>query len=333
MDNSKNTDKAFTVIVAPWSGYSDALSEIRKTVFIKEQGVSPEEEWDEADADQSSCTHLLAYLQSANNKTPRYVGTARILNSGKIGRVAVLKEYRNLGVGKRLVHAAIIAGLSHGFVKSEQHFFLSAQVSSIPFYENLGFETDGETFMEAGIAHKKMHSQNTAENRSILFGEYYQDTVNRLAAIDDFNIHMVQQASITQRNINILSKELRSDIYSDEDLVENISKIVRTNRQSKIRILIHSPVTHSAQHHRLIALAKRLPSRIEIKKIDRDIELNGEGYTIFDEQRITYFNDEDSLIGFANYEARAECKHFMENYNYLWTKRSSPDPDLRVLSL
>ena len=59
----------------------------------------------------------------------------------------------------------------------------------------------------------------------------------------------------------------------------------------------------------------------------------GKSYAIFDDKTLVYFNDEDNLIGFANYNARAEAKHFLENYNYLWSKRSKPDPDLRVLSL
>lgn len=328
----KNPCASAKVKSASWTDYAAIISDIRRIVFVDEQGVSPEEEWDKLDQD-NSCKHLLAYVISKAEDKPEYVGTARILGNGKIGRVCVLKNYRKQGIGALLVRAAMLSEFNKNLNVLNNALFLYAQTTSIPFYERLGFESKGDIFLDAGIEHKKMCFQNTLSNRADLFSEYYNDSVNRLTIANDFCLHLIQQASITRRDVSILCKELRPDIYNNASLIEILSIVARSNRHSKIRILIQKPIAKLSPYHGLIALAKRLPSRIEIKKVDNGVELNGEAYAIFDDNSLVYFNDEDKLIGFANYNARAESKHFLENYNYLWSKRSKPDPDLRVLSL
>lgn len=120
--------------------------EIRRIVFIEEQGVPVEEELDGRD---ETALHFVAMLES------KPVGTARLLmsdNGGKIGRVAVLKEARGTGLGKALILAAVEKCRGMGFVTVT----LGAQTSAIGFYEALGFETVGPEFMDAGIPHRKM---------------------------------------------------------------------------------------------------------------------------------------------------------------------------------
>ena len=329
---TKQSDITPEVKTASWSNDAAIISDIRRTVFIDEQGVSPEEEWDNLDQDDS-CKHLLAYVTSKPENKPEYLGTARILSNGQIGRVCILKSYRNQGIGKLLVQAAMLLGFNNNQNPLKNTLFLYAQVTSLHFYERLGFESEGEIFLDAGIEHKKMCFQNTLPHRTKLFSEYYSDRVHRLTIPNDFCLHLILQTSITRRDVSILCKELRPDMYNNPVFIENLSVIARANRHSKIRILIQSPIAKLSPYHGLITLAKRLPSRIEIKKVDHSVELNGEAYAIFDDTSLVYFNDEDSLVGFANYNARPESKRLLESYNYLWDKRSKPDPDLRVLSL
>jgi len=116
---------------------------VRRAVFVVEQGVPEEEEIDEHDP---VSTHFLAI----SSETP--VGAARLLTSGRIGRVAVLREWRRAGVGRALMIAAIAAAEERG----DRELVLHAQVHSIPFYESLGFAASGEFFEEAGIPHREM---------------------------------------------------------------------------------------------------------------------------------------------------------------------------------
>ncbi|MGE6605156.1 GNAT family N-acetyltransferase [Halomonas sp. NPDC076908] len=126
-----------------WETLGAAASEIRRRVFIEEQNVPQEEEWDGLD---SECQHFLAMLDD------QPVGTARLLPDAHIGRVAVLKEARGTGIGVLLMRAAIEAARHAG----HPEVTLSAQVHALAFYEQLGFVAHGEEFMDAGIPHREM---------------------------------------------------------------------------------------------------------------------------------------------------------------------------------
>ncbi|RUR33491.1 GNAT family N-acetyltransferase [Vreelandella andesensis] len=132
-----------TIVSGDWSTLKDVASEIRRVVFIEEQCVPQEEEWDGRD-DESS--HFIAYLEE------QPVGTARLLPDGHIGRVAVLVSARGAGIGYQLMEAAIQAAQEAGHA----HVALSAQLHALAFYERLGFVAHGGTFMDAGIPHREM---------------------------------------------------------------------------------------------------------------------------------------------------------------------------------
>ncbi len=122
---------------------------VRDVVFIQEQNVPVELEHDEYDAD---ALHILAI----DTQTKEPVGTARILDKGngvaKVGRVAVLKEYRGRGIGEAIMQAVFKTTRELEFTS----LILDAQVSVIPFYENLGFVAEGGVFDDAGIPHRHM---------------------------------------------------------------------------------------------------------------------------------------------------------------------------------
>ncbi len=120
------------------------LKTIRETVFVQEQGVPLALEWDEHDA---QAYHLLAI---ANKHHP--VATARLLESGRIGRMAVLREWRRQGIGSLLLKHLI----NEARARELTQVMLSAQVSAIPFYERLGFAASGDTYEDAGIPHREM---------------------------------------------------------------------------------------------------------------------------------------------------------------------------------
>lgn len=118
--------------------------EIREKVFVKEQKVDPEEEYDEF---EDTSRHFIALF----NGIP--VGTARwrkFPNGIKLERFAVLSDYRNKGVGTALVKAVL-----HDVPRPNQ-LFLHAQLTARQLYESNGFEPYGEEFMEAGIQHIAM---------------------------------------------------------------------------------------------------------------------------------------------------------------------------------
>jgi predicted GNAT family N-acyltransferase len=119
---------------------------LRRTVFIKEQGVPEALEMDGLDGE---ALHLLARVDG------RPVGTARLFakgDTGKIGRVCVLPQARGHGVGAALIRAAVEELRGLGLSRAK----LGSQTHAIPFYERLGFVAEGPVYDDAGIPHRDM---------------------------------------------------------------------------------------------------------------------------------------------------------------------------------
>lgn len=138
---------AYTIQLSNWHSSEAALRAIRATVFIDEQGVPAELEWDGEDA---HAIHVLATDRSGNP-----IGTGRMLLHGEqahIGRMAVLPSWRNQGVGASLLSGLLEAASARGI----HSLFLNAQTTAVAFYERFNFVREGAEFLDAGIPHYRM---------------------------------------------------------------------------------------------------------------------------------------------------------------------------------
>ncbi|MBW3567318.1 MAG: GNAT family N-acetyltransferase [Proteobacteria bacterium] len=136
-----NNSRDFSLRLARWPKDINPLREVRTEVFIEEQNVPPEEEWDGLD---DQCLHVLAVDTDENP-----IGTGRLLSDGKIGRMAVVKEWRGKGVGAAILELLMNEARERGHASVK----LAAQVHAMPFYERFGFRAYGDEFMDAGIPH------------------------------------------------------------------------------------------------------------------------------------------------------------------------------------
>jgi len=127
-----------------WQPAEQELTAIRMTVFVDEQNVPIELEIDGLDPE---CIHVLA-----SDSTNKVIGAARMLEDGHIGRMAVLREYRNKGIGSALLQSLIDIAKTHNL----QRVYLYAQINAIKFYLNHQFTKYGKEFMDAGIPHIAM---------------------------------------------------------------------------------------------------------------------------------------------------------------------------------
>jgi NAD(P)-dependent dehydrogenase (short-subunit alcohol dehydrogenase family)/predicted GNAT family N-acyltransferase len=137
-------DMRFRIALGDWNTQRNDARAIRHDVFVVEQRVPVELEWDDMDA---LCVHAVAYDHEGNA-----IGTARLLPDGHIGRMAVLKVARGAGVGSAMLTALMreAARRGHGAV------LLHAQTHAEAFYRRHEFEREGDVFMEAGIPHVRM---------------------------------------------------------------------------------------------------------------------------------------------------------------------------------
>lgn len=137
--------EAIGVRKATWQQDSEAIRRVRTDVFVIEQKVPVELEMDGIDPE---CRHVVAF-----RTTGETVGTARLLDNGQIGRIAVLKSWRGRGIGSQMVKTLIDSARLEG----RRHVHLHAQTRAIAFYEKLGFRNIGEPpFDDAGIPHIRM---------------------------------------------------------------------------------------------------------------------------------------------------------------------------------
>jgi len=136
----------YEVEIANWPVDENDLKVIRTTVFIEEQKVPVELEWDGLDPD---CIHFIVRSSS------QAIATARLKPDGQIGRMAVLKRYRGLGIGGKLLNKILNYAKKSGI----KHVFLHAQVRVIGFYQQFGFVAEGEEFIDAGIPHRAMYKE------------------------------------------------------------------------------------------------------------------------------------------------------------------------------
>jgi YbgC/YbaW family acyl-CoA thioester hydrolase len=136
------------VRVGTWSALGADARPIRTQVFIAEQKIPADMEWDDAD---DAAIHAVAY-----NRLGQPLATGRMLEHvpgvAKIGRMAVAAGARHSGVGRAVLEALLGAARQRG----EREAVLHAQLSAAPFYERAGFLRRGPEFDEAGIAHVEM---------------------------------------------------------------------------------------------------------------------------------------------------------------------------------
>jgi len=127
----------------------EQIFKIREEVFVKEQEVAPEDEYDEF---EKTSTHFLATVDGVACGTARWRQTEKGI---KLERFAVLKNYRNSGVGQEILRV-LLADIEEDPNVSEQKKYMHAQTIAIPFYKKFGFETIGDEFTECGIKHYLM---------------------------------------------------------------------------------------------------------------------------------------------------------------------------------
>ncbi|MCC9597438.1 MULTISPECIES: GNAT family N-acetyltransferase [unclassified Rubrivivax] len=137
-----------TLRVGTWAELGTDAQAVRSAVFVVEQGIPAELEWDAADA---GALHVVAYVDGVPVATGRWL-TSDEPGVVRVGRMAVLAPHRGGGLGRRVLDALIDAARAAGHATVMLH----AQESAIGFYDRAGFEAVGPSFVEAGIVHQEM---------------------------------------------------------------------------------------------------------------------------------------------------------------------------------
>ncbi len=252
-------DLRFTVEPADWNVDRDALRHVRDRVFVQEQQVPVEEEWDDLDP---QCRHVLA-----RDMDGAAIGTGRLTPERKIGRMAVLADWRGQGVGAAMLLQLLDRARELGWRSVSLH----AQISAIEFYSRHGFLAYGDEFVEAGIRHRVMQLQltprtappdarGTPPSRPEARVLHSTDLDSLVAA----NLAIIQGA---RQTVCLASPDLDPAVLDTDAVLEAMRAVASRGRGGEIRLLVHDAAQLLVTGHRLIELVQRLPSRCSVRVI------------------------------------------------------------------
>ncbi len=318
--------KPFTVQRVTWQNAETELRILREFVFIKEQNVPPELEWDEKD---ENAVHVLAHDEKG-----RGIGTARMTLDGHIGRMAVLRAWRRRGVGSKMLTALITIARARQLPRVK----LDAQTQAIDFYLRHDFAPQGEVFMDANIPHQHMTRSLPSLDVHINVNDLSKQVLGETRGHIDLKgrednkqaaIHMVAQG---QRSLNLFTPNLDPRIFNNTDFIEAVKKLAINNPQSKVNILILDSSEIVAHGHRIVELARRVSSHIFIHRADEDDTKPCDTFMVVDGVGIIRRAHNDRFEGLAEFNNPAEARLLLKIFNDAW-ERSQPEPELRCLHL
>ena len=146
---------------------------------------------------------------------------------------------------------------------------------------------------------------------------------------DDLVVSLCDGAA---RQLCIQSPRLDHEVFDSPGLVQAISALVRGSRQTEVRILISDSRSLVGRGHRLLELARRLPSSVRIRKLEEHPDWNGETVVIRDQNGVLYKPGGADNEGFYEPDSRASTRRHLERFDVLW-RFSVEDPNLRSLSV
>ncbi|MCR8914022.1 GNAT family N-acetyltransferase [Marinobacter panjinensis] len=302
---------------------------IRQAVFVEEQRVPPELEWDDTD---EIADHYLVVLP---DNTP--VGVGRLFSTleetAHIGRMAILPGHRGKGIGETLLRHLVSEAASQ-FSELQ----LSAQEHAIPFYQRSGFHVCSDFYDDAGIPHVDMRClapqlvSGAFDTRQtpMLLGEDHDawlfDSESTMTGLMDSVIGQARQ------RIWLYDRLLDHDLYDRLRFRELISTLARRHRLSEVRLLIHDDKPLVKHRHQIVELMRRLPSRIELRLVNEDYPVEDRPFLLADREGVVFRHDFYRPEGFANFADSGRVRLLAESFQRMWDagKRSL---ELRELPL
>lgn len=137
----------------------------------------------------------------------------------------------------------------------------------------------------------------------------------------------------SHRRLHILTKNLDPILFSDDEVCSLISQLARRHPQVEIRIMVKETQALNTQHHKLVTLYQRLPSKIEMRKLLVQPDNENQEYVIVDGRQVLLQHEASHYDGFCNTDDAPQAKSLLEEFNQLWLSQTAEIKELRPLSL
>jgi predicted GNAT family N-acyltransferase len=264
----------FTVEIADYEADLADLRAVREPVFVIEQQVPPDLEWDDLDPRSH---HVIA-----RDGAGQPIGTGRLTPEHKIGRMAVLPAWRGRGVGEAILTRLIDLAHDLGYVELKLH----AQVSAIDFYRRAGFEAYGPRFMEAGIEHQSMRLALAPREAAAATPAPGLEDAPRLPAdlitqraerefdgVDPCRDAFLEVLQGARYKLWIYSRDLDPGLLAGSEMLDEIRRIGLSGRGAEVRILLQDPLAARRSRSPLVALAQRMSSTVQVRQVIEEVDL------------------------------------------------------------
>ncbi len=310
---------AFHIEPADYRADFQDLRRVRETVFVLEQKVPLEMEWDALDP---VCQHVIA--RDGDN---RAIGTGRLSPQHRIGRLAVLPEWRGRGVGDALLAALIDAARVQRFDAVDLH----AQVDAIGFYRKHGFEAFGPEFDEAGIRHQAMRLALPAfEPRPAATPRPPLDTVETLEQALAATLATIAHS---RRDLCVFSRDLDHALLAQPPVLDALRRYATSGVDPAVRVLLLEPQVPAQLGHPWLTLAQRLPSVFAFRACEEETDRQYPSAFLVGDRGALYFRPLGGrLEGEASASAPARARPLLEAFERMW-QRGRPCTEFRALEI
>lgn len=321
-----------------WHSAPPHIKSIRQKVFVEEQQVPAELEWDLTDP---SAEHFLAVVDGQEA-----VATARLYGIpgaiGFIGRMAVLPQYRGKHIGQALLQHLIGQGAAQ-----YSELRLSAQQHAVKFYQRAGFHLCSDPYDDAGIMHFDMRCLAPA----VLAEELVAEPVEQRPGLRTYPLSlnadsrswlfdrrpqlvelMNSLAGQSRQRLWLYDNTLDHGLYGQPRFCDLVSQVARRHPLSQVRLLIHNDQALTQRQHGLVELMRRLPSSIELRLLSEVVPSDQQPFMLADGQGVLYRHGFGSNQGFANFADGGRVKRLEEQFLRLWNS-SQHSVELRALFL
>lgn len=311
----------FRVEPASWQADEEELRAVRERVFVVEQSIPPADEWDDLD---SPSRHVLA-----RDAQGRAIGTGRLTPDATIGRIAVLPEWRGRGVGKAIIRVLLEqARLLHLTAVT-----LHAQAHAIPLYEGFGFHVEGEPFMECGIAHRTMRLELEPLSTRIAPVLPAKPEARAFTIEDRLGGRavLVDLLADCGHEVALCTRDLDPGLLDAPEVLVQLKRIALSGRHARIRILLQDPRKAVADGNRLVALAQRLPSMIEVRTpVEEQDQQYAAAFLVTDRRAYLYRPLASRHEGEGSTHAPGRHGQLLSLFDQMW-ERAVPSEELRQL--
>ena len=319
---------SFTVEPIDWTNARDrdACLAVREEVFVIEQNVPSADERDELDP---VCQHALARdLAGMPIATGRLV-PLRANEPARIGRMAVLRDWRGRGVGEALLHVLVDRARALGYRTLEMH----AQSHAVPFYERFGFSAYGEEFVECDIAHINMRRELepfAPPDRSAIARQ--AAAVRSIESREDAIVAALAVIASARRELAIYTRDLDAALLDNVEALDVLKALAIRGRGARIRVLVQEPQIAALDGHRLIPLAQRLTSVFELRTPTEEDRQYASAFLVSDTYSYYFRALGSRFDGETSPRGPGRASQLQEYFDRVWERAALCD-ELRQLSL